>query len=178
MVLALGICIIIVILIYSYTIIDRGETSCKESYNRLQEVFLERYQAVENLCTYVSIYVREYQKPMVNDFKQLRVENKVRSYEVEHLETYVTQTILDTIKVAQASSELDKGQEYEDFIDAIHRVEEKINFALIDCNEKRRIYNRKLHNFPIILFAKFYGYNDMPKIQIPLALVAERGKLN
>ena len=49
---------------------------------------------------------------------------------------------------------------------------------MTECNRAREEYNEQLHNFPIILFAKFYGYHDKPMINIPLAYYSERGPVD
>lgn len=167
-----------IIITYSYIKIEKKEKLCKDQYDNLQMCLIDRYDPVEKLTNYIVRSVEYYQKPITGDFKQLRVNNRVRSYEIGAIEKYVTQSILEAIEIAGAEEKVKKGKEYEIILQQIQLVESRIYFALGECNRAREEYNEQLHNFPIILFAKFYGYKDKELIDIPLAYYDEKGTLN
>lgn len=170
--------LLIFILIYSYTKIEKKEKLCKDQYDNLQMCFIDRYDPVEKLTNYIAQSAVYYQKPITNDFKQLRVAKRVRYYEIEPIERYVTQSILEAIEIAGMEEKVEKGKEYQLILQDIQLAEKRIYFAMSECNRVREEYNEQLHNFPIILFAKFYGYHDKPMIHIPLAYYDERGPIN
>jgi len=174
MIFAIVIFAIIFILIYSFVRIDNGEKACKTTYNQLQETLMLRYSAVEELTTYIAKTVMDYQKPMTADFKSLRESNKVRAYEVEHIENYLTDSTIQAMKIAEEREEVDTGIEYQRIIKNIKQVEQKIYTKFTVSNLERKKYNEMLHNFPIILFAKFYGYQDKDILNIRLAFYPER----
>ena len=176
MITGLIIVVVIIILIYSYGKVENQESLCKETYNYLQECLMKRYDIAEHLTTYVAQFVNYYQKPMTRDFKALREANRVRFYEIEHIETYLTEAIIKAIKIAEEETDVVKGDEYYEILKELNQNERYIYYALIECNRQRELYNEKLHVFPIILFARFYGYQDKAMLQIPLATYPPKEK--
>jgi len=169
--------LIIIILIYSYSKIQKEEKKCKEQYENLQMCFIDRYDPVEKLTNYIAQSAAYYQKPITNDFKQLRIAKRVRSYEIEPIEKYVTQSILEAVELAECEALVEKGREYQFLLQDIQLAEKRIYFAMLECNRGIERYNAQLHNFPIILFAKFYGYHDKPLIHMPLAYYNDKGPI-
>lgn len=159
--------ILVIILVIEYNIIQRKQNNIKNAYGTLDVMLKKRYDLIPSLVNCVKGYM-EHEKSTLEMITKLRnrVDSVKNKEEIFDINNYFHESLQKINILAESYPDLKANENFMYLQKVLYDVEENISASRRTYNAHVTDYNNFIMMIPNNLFAKIFGFKQMPLFSI------------